>query len=201
MKKSAFILGLVFYVLASPLLPLDARAEGSNHANVWATEFYRMVYRGNAYSDRRKNQNDIGEILYTTSETAPGLFFTCLAGKLRVGVGFKPQDLYTALSGTKTYGVSGEGNFVPDEKMLSYIDMTLDDGPKIGLGRWLYYKDRETAQSRKRVPAAKLYNAVVREQTVTVFAKRKQALLDIPRPNAAFADFGAECGLGRNAKP
>lgn len=200
MKFPAFTLGSALCVPISLLASSTAYANEPADINRWASATYSMQYKGEAFSDRRKNAIDTGEILYTTSETNPGLLFTCLAGKFRVAVSLKPQNMATAFSSTKTYGVSGNGSFVPAEKMLSYVDMTLDDGPKIGLGRWLYFKDREAAKSRKRVPAAKLYNAIVKNQTITIHTKRKQALLDLPRPNAAFADFGAACGLGRNAE-
>lgn len=79
--------------------------------------------------------------------------------------------------------------------------MRLDDGDKIALGRWIYDKSDHSAYSNKRKPAAKLYNAVVRGQMVKIIAQGKTSFtLDFPKPNKAFAEFGAGCGIGKLAK-
>ena len=167
--------------------------------NSWASQPIRMTYTGEGHSDRRKAKIDHGEILYTTSTAQPGLYLRCLEGRLRAGLVFKPQDMRKAFSGLSVSGVSGGGGFVPIEKQLAYVDMWTDGGEKIGLGRWTYSKKNSAAISRKRVPAAKLYNAVVKGQNIKVKSKGLDAVtLSIPKINSDFANFGGECGMGRN---
>lgn len=168
--------------------------------NVWYLHETTLRYKGNGYSDKVKANTIRGEILFTTSMTKSGLYFSCFDGKFRVGTTFTPQNLPKAFSGFKTMGISGDGKFVPVPESLTFIDMTLNGGDKIGLGRWLIDKDAQAVKSRSRKPSAKIYNAIARKQNITIHMGRKEAVLDLPKINAAFADFGAGCGLGRKAK-
>ena len=164
--------------------------------NKWERRGITMSYTG-AYSDRRKMKIDSGEILYTTSDTKPGFYFSCLEGKFRAGLTFIPQDIRKAFSNLEGYGMNSRGNFVPYYNGQTYVGLYLDGGKRMSLGQWLYYEDKDITLSRKRKPAAQLYNAIVRKQSVRVEAKGDQVDLTAPKLNAAFADFGADCGLGR----
>lgn len=183
---------------ASLTLPSTSLAAENGTPNVWETRQIRLSYMGNGHSDRRKAKIDTGEVLFTTSETEIGIYFSCIAGSLRAGLTFKPQNIREAFRKQTMSGVSSGGSFVPTGRSLSYVDMTLNGGEKIGLGRWHYSKEKQTAYSRKRKPAAKLYNALVRKQVIAVETKSKDPVtIVVPKFNAAFADFGAECGIGR----
>lgn len=189
--------------LLTSLLALSSEQgfAGSQADNSWKSHPITVTYTG-GYSDRRKMKIDKGEILYTTSKTQSGLYLSCIEGQLRVGLSFKPMDIAEAFSNMENGGITYAGNRFPLEKSLGFVNMKLDGGKAISLGKWLNYEDKDIALSRKRKPAAKLYNAVVKNHVIQVRMKRDDWVdLAIPRINAQFADFGAECGIGRKTQP
>lgn len=128
-----------------------------------------------------------GEALATTSEEEPGALFICLGSSFRVSISLTPQNI------RKNYRKASRSF------KGKYVDMKLDDGKKISLGHWAYAPDTKIIRASKHASAAKLYNAAIRQQQVTLYVSgKKPVILNLPKPNAAFADFGAECGIGRN---
>ena len=178
-----------------------AGAKTPDTPNTWVHQMARVQYTGDAISDRRKSKIDHGDILFTTSNVSHGLLLSCLEGKFRASIALEPKDLRAIFQNTSFSGLRYHGKFIPTNQSLTFIDMRLDKGQKIPLGRWFFDKTNNSVQSRKRKAAAKLYNAVVRGQTVTVLTEGHLPFtLELPKPNQAFANFGAKCGLGINAK-
>ena len=176
-------------VVSFTALSGSAFAQANQTANTWAGFNMTMHYSGNAYTKERRATIDTGEVVHTTSDTSSGLMFSCLEGRFMVGISWKPQD-FRAKFGETSKRRRGKN-----------IDMRLDDGEKKKLGLWVYKPALGTASSRKRWQAAKLYNAVVRQQSVTLYMHGKKSItLDLPKPNKAFAEFGAKCGIGKFAK-
>ncbi len=170
------------------IIALPATAQENVAVNTWESFDMTMHYSGNAYTKKRRATIDEGEIVHTTSDTSSGLMFSCLEGRLFVAVSWKPQDFRTSF--TKTSG----------RRKGRKLDMKLDGGEKNTLGYWIYKPSLGAVSSRKRSQAAKLYNAVVRKQKVTLYIEsKKPVVLDLPKPNRAFAEFGAACGIGKFA--
>lgn len=175
--------------------------ESDAQVNMWQMDHVTFRYRGPGYSDKQKSVEHIGDILFTTSTTKHGLYLNCVGGKFRAGLVFAPQDMKNAFNRIEVKGVGVGGKLILTDKGRISIDMKLDDGSKIGLGRWVHNKKTNSAFSIGRKSSAKLYNAVVRKQKVTIFvARHKPIILDLPKPNKAFAEFGAGCGIGKLAK-
>ncbi len=163
--------------------------DDTTDTNTWESFDMTMHYSGNAYTKKRRATIDKGEVVHTTSDTSSGLMFSCLEGHFMVGISWKPQDLRA------TFGETSK------RRKGKNIDMRLDDSEKKKLGLWIYKPSLGTASSRKRWQAAKLYNAVVRQQKVTLYMDGKKSItLDLPKANRAFANFGAKCGIGKLAK-
>lgn len=163
----------------------------------WESYPITVTYTG-GYSDRRKMKVDKGEILFTTSVTEPGIYLSCIEGQFRAGLSYKPMDIAKAFSDMENGGITYAGNRFPLEKSLGFVNMRLDGGKTISLGKWLNYEDKDIALSRKRKPAAKIYNAIVQKHDIEVRMKRDNWVrVASPKINAKFADFGAECGVGR----
>jgi len=181
--------------LVSMVVPFQVSAQDTtpNHAtepaNTWAAFDMTMSYSGLGFTKTQRATLDEGEVIYTTSTTQNGLMFSCLAGSFGVAASLKPKDFRATFSETA------------GRHKGRYLDMRLDGGEKIGLGLWIYKPTLDAISSRKRSQAAKLYNTVVRRQKVTLHMdSKKPVLLDLPKPNTAFAEFGAECGIGKFAK-
>ena len=189
MSKLANTKQMVFGAAMFLTLAVPAIAQDSPPANTWTNFDMTMHYSGNALSKAQRATIDAGEVIHTTSDTSPGLMFTCLTGKFYVAASVKPQNFRdTFNSSTRRH-------------KIKLVDMRLDGGEKTSLGKWLFKPSLGGISSRKRSQAAKLYNAVIRHQEVTLYMSgKKPVTLDLPKPNRAFAEFGAECGLGKFAK-
>ena len=181
------------------IVPASAANEDNNEGmNNWVNQQIRLSYKGEGYSDHRKNSVERGEELFTSSATETGVYFRCLEGRLRVGLVFEPQNLRDAFRNNNITGVSGNGNFVPTSNNLRSVKVRFDDGKYIGLGRWIYYKKKSALMSRDRKSAAKIYNAIIKKQAIYAKTSGKpEVLLAVPKIDETFADFGSGCGIGR----
>ncbi|GHB04342.1 hypothetical protein GCM10009069_28600 [Algimonas arctica] len=182
------------------VLAPQAKAQATDvdpQANHWVSQKTVMSY-GEGYSDKRKANKEFGETLFTSSTTAPGIYFSCLDTKFRVGVVYEAQGVSDAFRNLEIYGISGNGAFVPTPKSLAYVSARFDGQEKVALGQWLYFEDTSSALSRDNKAAQKLYNAIVRGQRIEVTIRSSNHVtLVVPKFSATFADFGAECGIGR----
>ncbi len=164
-----------------------AHAQNAQKKNEWGSFPISISYSGMGFTKEQRDKIDTGELVYTTSTTTSGLLFSCVNGDLMVAVSLKPQDF------TQTF------NKTTRRHKGRNVKMSLNDGAKTDLGTWILKPRLGGLSSLKSWQAARLYNAVVRQQSVTLFVQRqKPVVLDIPKINSVFADFGSECGLGRN---
>ena len=78
------------------------------------------------------------------------------------------------------------------------------DGEIANQERWQYRPALRLISPEKkhaRSVAAKMYNAIVRKQSVAIkLATRDPVTLVLPAANAGFSEFGADCGIGKFAK-
>lgn len=177
--------------------PLTTAPDTKGQPNQWVTRRAIKSY-GRGYSDRRRANKEIGETLFTSSTTEPGIFFSCLDKKFRVGIVYEAQGMFEAFENMEIYGVSGNGGFVPTLNSLAHVSARFDGQAQEALGEWLYFKAGSTALSRDNMGAAKLYNAIVRGQNIQVTIRANNVVsLVFPEISNNFADFGAECGIGR----
>ena len=171
------------------VMQVSALAQDEAPVNSWKTFDVAMSYSGDGFSKKRRATIDKGEAIYTTSQTTNGAMLTCLEGKLYATLALKPQDFMAAFhKSTRTH-------------KIRRVDYSLDNSTKKPLGKWIHKPTLDVLASFKRSQAAKIYNSAIRGQKVTLYMEgKKPVILDLPKPNQAFANFGAECGLGINAK-
>ncbi|MCF6275623.1 MAG: hypothetical protein L3J05_07655 [Robiginitomaculum sp.] len=173
----------------SLLLAFSVPAQINEDGNSWDRYKFRLTILGMKSPTPEQEHRYRGEGLVTTSKNEPGLLFICLDGKFRVSATVKAQNL--------------RHNYSKPPRRVSrrLVDMTLDGGEKIPLGTWSYAKNTKILRNGKRTTAAKLYNAAVRGQDVVLYIEgNKPIILDLPKPNSDFANFGAKCGIGKLAK-
>ena len=181
------IIGTSILMLSTSLA--SAQEAGTYPENSWDDFDMSMRYSGSAYTKTQRATIDKGEVIYTTDANQNGVMFTCLAGRLYVAASVEPRDFRETFLQASS------------RRKYKYVDMRLNDGKKIGLGTWIYKPSLDSISSMKRPQAAKLYNAVIRKQKVTLFvSSKKPIMLNLPKPNQTFAEFGAACGLGKYAK-
>lgn len=184
------LLGGPFSLSASSAAdPLKTESE----LNQWEVRPIIMTYSG-GHTDKRKAKKDYGEILYTSSTTQPGIYFSCIEKKFRVGLVSEAQPMSGAFQNMEVNALGG----VPVYTSLTFASARFDGQKRIKLGEWLYFEDTEAVLSRKNKPAKMLYNAIIRGQKIeTKFKRTKYVTLVLPKISETFADFGAECGIGR----
>lgn len=189
-------------LITSGLLSVSAQSQAQDPADVpttnqWVSQKIVKTY-GRRFSDKRRAENDSGEVLYTSSTTQPGIYFSCVDKKFRVGFTYEAQSVPLAFSNIAISGVSGGGNFVPTSESLANVSAQFNGQPRVILGRWLYSKNTPATLSRDNKAAQKIYNAVVRGQSIkaTIRSQHEFTLLP-PKVSDSFADFGAACGIGR----
>ena len=169
---------------------LTANAQNTEAENAWGKYDFRLTILNQKKPSPEDAHKYKGEALTTSSELASGLLFICMNEKLRVSAATTPQNL------RKTSRIASRS------AKRVYVDMSLNDNKeKTSLGRWVYANDTKIIRSAKRSSAAKLYNAVIRQQKVTLhIGGKKPVTLTLPKPNSDFNTFGAACGLGTLAK-
>lgn len=168
---------------------------GPAHAYAQQTDANEWVHAGIKYTLDRPYHKETdadavpGEIIYTTDSNKNGLLFSCIGEEFRVTSSLRPQNLQSMITHIRI------------GRAFKYVDMSVNDGPRIGLKRWLYDPRNTFLRAEKRSATAKLYNGVIRGGAVRLHIEgRKAVLLDLPKPNRAFAEFGAACGIGKFAK-
>ena len=186
-----------FFIMIGALLSIIALATNTHAtenpdkhqaSNKWEVRDYFFTMDRPWHKETREDAI-AGELIFTTSAQTNGLVFTCLEKKFRATTSVEPQNLLTLLKRIR-YG-----------RGFKYVDMRVDGGPKISLKRWHYDPNNTFMQSETRSAAARLYNAIISGKQVVLYIEGRQPLaLDLPKPNRAFAEFGAECGLGKFAK-
>ena len=131
------------------------------------------------------------EAIYTTeTEKAGNVAFICVNGTFVSNVALTPQDFKLVIS-----------EWLSSTRVKIRQPTVLINGESIRPTRWTYSPTLQFLLPRKTLTTKKLYNAAIRGDTVQIKMDGKDPLtLVLPKPNVAFADFGAACGLGRNAK-
>lgn len=207
-RLSMFLRSLAAILITSGLLSVSSLSPSLAQAqtqvpavaptsNQWVSRRTIKTY-GKGFSDKRRANKEYGETLFTSSTTDPGLYFSCLDKKFRVGLVFEAQSMSDAFREVEISGVSGNGKFVPTLKSLAHVSAQFEGQGDVRLGEWLYFEDNSAALSRDNKAAKKIYNAVVRGQSMTVTIRgRHKATLSVPKISSTFANFGAECGIGR----
>lgn len=72
------------------------------------------------------------------------------------------------------------------------------DGESVLSHYWSYQPTLQLALPAKQIVTRKIYNAAIRQHSVEVdLSNKKSVTLILPKVNTAFADFGANCGVGR----
>ena len=175
--------------LATALLCISSPSFADTHDmnNAWTGADRSLTHVGDDFTKNRADLVKNNEILFTTDSSAPGLLFICAANKMRASVTTTPQDWQSVLKQSTR------------RSKTKSVHLTLDDGQKMNIGNFIYKPSLKTLNSRNAKQAVQLYNAVVNGQQITLkMGSRSPIVLNPPKPNSAFADFGSQCGIGRH---
>lgn len=132
-----------------------------------------------------ENKYSSGEILRTKVEGLPGnVSFSCSKFGLATTISLAPVD----------FSDMSEMRVVRRETRRVKLFI---NNVKSKTTRWHYPDGIKSVSATDNKTKADLYNAAIRGDVVTLKFKKDDAVtLFLPKPNEAFAKFGAACGLG-----
>ena len=184
------------YLLAALAIALAPQAASAIDAPApsegWQTQNMKIRYLGSGVKrDMRGVINPVESIHSGNPTTSGNVVFTCLAGSLTVSFASEPVDFQAILTQKKV----AKGRVKPkrlDFKIAGEDQQFVD---------WVYIPKLGIYRARKKLTAAKLYNAAVRGDSVEVKTRGKTyQSLNFPPVDTAFKNFGTDCGLGIHAK-
>lgn len=157
----------------------------------WVSLNFSAAFSGNAVKKDLLYKPFAGDAIYTNQPNASGnVSFSCFRGTLAANVGLTPTDFETLFADPPR----------SRRRKARSVDLVID-GENTRSTTWSYVPAMKIYMPQKKSIVRKLYNAVIRRSVVTAGTDYNDPVtLLLPKPNAAFADFGAECGLGRKAK-
>ena len=165
-----------------------AYADSPESAATWQAYDYYVSFSGNAVKKKARHQRFLTETLYTDQYDDVGnVAFTCINELLTVSVAYKPIDMKDFIKNHRT-----------SRRWKTRRAEIEIDGKLQKMNDWTYLPKYGIVISRKRSDGAKIYNAAIRGQTVTMdFDFKKPIELILPKPNIDFAEFGGPCGMGK----
>ena len=155
----------------------------------WNHLFMTITWTGSAVALDELGKPKPAEVIYSGTATTEGnVAFVCYDGRLSVSMALEPVDLRDAVLDT------------PSSRRLRVAipDITIA-GEEQSAKQWAYMPAMKVFRARKKSSAAKLYNAAIRNDPVTARYRGDTISLNMPQIDNTFADFGADCGMGRNA--
>lgn len=157
----------------------------------WVSLNFSAAFSGNAVKKDLLYKPFAGDAIYTNQPNASGnVSFSCFRGTLAANVGLIPTDFENLFADPPR----------SRRRKARSVDLVID-GEDTRSTTWSYVPAMKIYMPQKKSVVRKLYNAVIRRSVVTAGTDYNDPVtLLLPKPNAAFADFGAECGLGRKAK-
>ncbi|WP_371396014.1 hypothetical protein [Fretibacter rubidus] len=156
------------------------------------TMTWRLL-RNNTQTGTRKKagqQTVVLEIIQVPSLEQPGqMALACVDGQMQMALTWSdmmPADIYRepfTKSGTRT----------------AKVDVFVN-GEKQEREKWSYKKKNKALYALNTRPAMEFYNHIILRNKVEVSYKGETHQVIMPEPNATFANWGADCGVGLNAK-
>ena len=185
-----FILLISAFPISGYSQNTTANEGGEPQSYHWEQRTIRVSY-GTGYSKEARETPSRGEYIYTVGPDSVGATAIMCFGGIPQAVVATTNDpirpsLMEALKKTK-------GRYIHPTVKIN------DD--EISESRWTYRPKAKLAIPHDANVTRKIYNAAIRGDTVSIDISGKGSFsLILPKPNVNFADFGAECGMGRNRK-
>ncbi len=177
-------------VTAVPCLAQSSSQDTDNRQR-WESRDLSIAFVGSGVRRDVRGIYNKGETIYSTQKDLPGnVSFICLRKTFMANVALEPADFRVIVD-----------NWQTSSRARVRQPTLLINGESAKPAAWTYSPTLQFLYPRKTVTVKKLYNAAIRGDTVQIKLDGSDPItLVLPKPNAAFADFGADCGLGRNAK-
>lgn len=177
-----------FGIFASGLGASVAQA-ADTPSDSWSHKVIRMAWSGNGIAKDKRGVYNRAEVVWTGDGTTAGnVAFTCLAGKLAFATALGQVDLGEMITNP------------PDSKRrkLEPVDMWIN-GEQIPAENWVWMPAMETHKAYRRSSVIKMYKAALRGSKVELQSDGERVLLNLPKGDRTFKQFGQDCGVGLGA--
>lgn len=125
--------------------------------------------------------------IYSSASDGPGTLLMCQNGKFGLMVALEDRSFESILQD-------------PSKRMRELRGKLKVDGEETYQGIFAYKPSAKAAQASERKPAAQVFNAIVRGQSVELsLASKGTSLLSLPAVDDVFRTFAAECQAQRKA--
>jgi hypothetical protein len=191
MRKFLIPLSLSTFAFMSSAAAIHAVEPAVSPPTSWQAFTINYRFTGSAVKKDMRGVFMPAESIYSGNGTTPGnVAFTCYAGNFTVNVALEPMDMKELMRR-------------PDKsnrRKAKRPDIKIN-GTAIKNADWIYMPALKVYQARRKSTAAKIYNSVVRQDTVSMRGRGKDFVpLNLPKVDAKFKEFGSECGLGTASK-
>lgn len=130
------------------------------------------------------------KIVHVPSLEQPGqMALACVNGQMQLALTWSdmmPADIYRE-------------PFTKSGTRVAKVDIFVN-GEKQEREKWSYKKKNKALYALNTRPAMEFYNHIILRNKVEVSYKGETHQVIMPEPNATFANWGAGCGVGLNAK-
>lgn len=184
-------------LLASmPLLAMQAMAQSPQKMaeippvnGEWVTQDITLnVIRGYG---KRDGTEAYGEYLYVFGQNGPGdIVFSCMDSRLMMGISTGETSAAEALLDAW------------DRPKFRQTNVKVKANGKIAVAKdkWLHQRRTDIIIPASENTTRHFYNMVVRHDDVLVDARGETYAILMPKPNRAFINWGADCGMSRIEK-
>ena len=191
--KSLFAASLLGSSLAfaGSAMAQEAEAEPDATAKVeWVSKKFDIKYSGNGVKKEFRNKPFPVDTIYTNAVGIPGnVAISCINGVQSANVAMEPTDFGTVIE-----------EWLTSRRSKSRIPTMWVGGEKVDASVWRYVQRFKLMIPAKENVVRKIYNASISGDDVRLkLDMGKSVDLVLPKPNKAFAEFGAACGIGRLA--
>jgi hypothetical protein len=155
----------------------------------WQSMNYAIRFTGNMPSKEQRARSYKVEAIYSNAVAEKGnVAFTCVNGIFSVAIALEPTDFEAFI----------RDNEKSKRRRTRKVPMFIN-GKRQKLKNWTYVPKTKILLPMKTSTRNKIYNAAIRQDEVLVNLEFKdQVKLILPKVDNTFAEFGAECGLGKN---
>lgn len=163
-------------------------AVNQDKQGAWVSRPYTIIYTGNALSAANQGMKVTGEVMITDNTPRAGnVVFACINNTFAITTSTEPVDFKAFMKENR----KGRKKQIIGPKVFIA-------GKQIKTRGWIHVKDTKVMLAGGESTRRKIYNAAIRGDSVRIEFKKFDFNLNLPKPNADFAEFGGACGLGNN---
>jgi len=183
--RALIALTLPFTLFASGITAAQAEDVTS-----WELKTISFISQGSGISNNYRNKVIPIEVLRSkgSADGVGDVAFVCGYGDLNFRIQVEPGDIYQTIRTNLRDTYEKKSN--PRRTFRPKIQIAGEEAEK---AKWIEGKRDQLVMPLEFKTTAQLYNATIRGQEVRFARKKKVMILNLPKPNYDFKEFGESC--------